>query len=414
MEDVRENSVDRNGKGSVNYDALIAGGGPAGLAAAETLARRGCATLVLEQNHEIGSPIRTSGGSFIEELDALGIPASLYHPIARVRFVSPGNAAVYDYARPRMCVMDVRGVFQYLAGRAVEAGAGIRVGVKAEAPLIDGGVVVGVRAGSEELRSRVVIDATGYRSALLKQAGLDPGIRRFGVGAEYDMYAPHCDQREAVLFVGSELAPAGYAWVFPWGRHRVRVGVGIIHPDSHEKPDAYLDRLVAGVDRYGVNLRGAQPLEHHAGLIPSECYAARFAGDGILGAGDAAGQASSLLGEGIRWAIHAGKMAGEVAARAIEKGDVARATLAEFERQWGKRFGRDLRIAHQINRRIARWDDRKWDERMEVLKLLTPDQFVEALKTNLTGGWLLRFLAANPKALAQAAGLFPGKAAGIL
>ena len=255
------------------------------------------------------------------------------------------------------------------------------------------------------LRSRVVIDATGYRSALLKQAGLDPGMRRFGVGAEYDMYAPQCDQSEAVLLVGGELAPSGYAWVFPWGRHRVRVGVGIIHPDSPEHPDLYLDRLLTRVARYGVDLRGAQPIEHHAGLIPSECYAARCAGDGILGVGDAAGQASSLLGEGIRWAIQAGRMAGEVAARAIENGDVSRAALAAFERAWVKRYGKDLRIAHQINQRIARWDDRKWNERMEVLKLLTPDQFIEALKTNLTGGWLLRFLVRNPAALAEAAGI---------
>jgi len=387
------------------YDAIIAGGGPAGLAAAETLARRGCSALVLEQNHEIGSPIRTSGGSFIDELETLAIPASLYHPISRVRFVSPGNVAAWEYPQPRMCVIDVRGVFQFLAAQAVEAGATLRVGTKADGPVFQDGRVVGVRAHGEVLHARVVIDATGYRSALLKQAGLDPGMRRFGVGAEYDMYAPHCDQQEAVLLVGSDLAPAGYAWVFPWGKHRVRVGVGIIHPDSDAKPDAYLDALVAGAARYGVNLSGAQPLEHHSGLIPSECFAAQFAGDGILGVGDATGQSSSLLGEGIRWAIHAGKMAAEVAATAIQKGDVSRQALSEFERQWSKRYGKDLRLAHKINQRIARWDDRKWDQRIDLLKLLTPDQFVEALKTNLTGSWLLRFLVRNPVALAEAAGI---------
>ena len=398
-----------NAGDSTDYDAIIAGGGPAGLAAAEAIARRGCSALVLEQNHEIGSPIRTSGGSFIDELEALSIPAALYHPISRVRFLSAHNAAVYDYSRPRMCVIDVRGVFQFLAGRAIDAGAAVRVATKVEGPVLQDDCVVGVRTRGELLRARVVIDATGYRSALLKQAGLDPGMRRFGVGAEYDMYAPHCDQREAVLLVGSNLAPAGYAWVFPWGRHRVRVGVGIIHPDSDAKPDAYLDALVSGAAGYGVNLSGAQPLEHHSGLIPSECFAPRAAGNGILGVGDAVGQASSLLGEGIRWAIHAGKMAGEVTAEAIEKNDVSRATLSAFEREWGKRNGSNLRLAHKINQRIARWDDRKWDERLEVLKLLTPDQFVEALKTNLTGSWLLRFLLrnmlSNPRALAEASGI---------
>ena len=392
-------------KQSTAYDAVIAGGGPAGLAAAETLARRGRSVLVLEQNHEIGSPIRTSGGSFIDELEALGIPAHLYHPIARVRFVSPNNQAVYEYPRPKLCVIDVRGVFQFLAGRAIEAGAHIRLGTPAVAPVLENGTATGVRTREETLTAKIVVDATGYRSVLLKQAGLDPGVHRFGVGAEYDMYAPHCDESEVVLFVGSELAPAGYAWVFPWGRHRVRVGVGIIHPDSDAKPDAYLDRLVGGLGRFGVNLKGAQAIEHHSGLIPSECYAPQFAGNGILGVGDAAGHASSLLGEGIRWAIQAGRMAGEVAARAIEKGDVSRASLGEFEKQWIKLHGKDLRLAHKINERISRWDDAKWDQRMEVLKLLTPDQFVEALKTNLTGTWLLRFLTKNPRALAEAAGI---------
>jgi len=390
---------------NTEYDAIMAGGGPAGLSAAEVLARRGRSVLLLEQNHEIGSPIRTSGGSFIDELEALGIPARLYHPISRVRFLSPNNAAVYDYARPQLCVIDVRGVFQFLASRAIEAGARIQLATAAVAPVLEGGVVTGVSTSSGTLYSRVLIDATGYRSTLLKQAGLDPGIRRFGVGTEYDLFAPHCNDAEVVLLVGSELAPSGYAWVFPWGRQRVRVGVGIIHPDSSAKPDIYLNRLIAGLGRFGVDLRGAQPIEHHAGLIPSECFAARFAGDGILGVGDAAGQASSLLGEGIRWAIQAGRMVGEVAAYAIAMGDTSRRALAEFERRWIKQYGKDLRLAHKINERIARWDDRKWDERLEVLKLLSPGQFVEALKTNLTGGWVLRFLASHPWALAEAAGL---------
>jgi digeranylgeranylglycerophospholipid reductase len=386
-------------------EVVIAGGGPAGLSAAETVARAGRAVTVLEQNHEIGSPIRTSGGSFIEEMEALGIPARLYHPISRVRFLSPGNAAIFEYPTPRFCVLDVRGTFQYLAERAIEAGARVQLGARVEAPIVENGAVFGVRSSRGELRARLTIDASGYRSTLLKhgllkQSGLDPGFRRFGVGSEYDLYAPHCDPSEAVLLVGGEVAPSGYAWVFPWGRGRVRVGVGVIHPDSRANPEDYLDGLVAEAGRFGVNLKGAHPVEHHSGLIPSEQFVERFASDGILGIGDAVGNASSLLGEGIRWAIQAGRMAGQVATRALENGDVSRGALEPFERQWRKRFGADLRLAHRINLRISGWDDRKWDQRTELLKLLSPDQFAEALKTNLRGRWLWRFAASHTKELA--------------
>ena len=64
----------------------------------------------------------------------------------------------------------------------------------AVAPVLQDGVVTGVSTRSGTLYSKVLIDATGYRSTLLKQAGLDPGMRRFGVGAEYDLLAPHCLQ----------------------------------------------------------------------------------------------------------------------------------------------------------------------------------------------------------------------------
>src|SRR5580692_277805 len=116
-------------------DVIVAGGGPAGLSAAEELAKHGRLVTLLEQNHEIGSPIRTSGGSFIDEMEALGIPARLYHPLTRVRFLSPNNAATFDYPVARFCILDGRGTFQYLAERAIAAGARIRLATRVVAPL---------------------------------------------------------------------------------------------------------------------------------------------------------------------------------------------------------------------------------------------------------------------------------------
>jgi len=384
------------------FDVVIAGGGPGGLMAAEAAARGGCRTLVIEQNSEIGSPTRTSGGSFIRDLDDFGIPAHLYHPIKRCRFVSPNQEAAFDYPKPAACVIDVRGVYQHLAERAIAAGAELWLATAVESAVMHDGEVRGVRTKTNrEVEASLVIDAAGYRSPLLRQAGVHDGFQRFGVGAEFDLYAPHCNQDEVVLIVGTQVAPCGYAWYFPWGRGRVRAGVGIIHGDSREQPEAYLQRLVANAGQFGVNLRGAQPVEYHHGLIPSDGLLERFVADGILGVGDAAGQSSALLGEGIRWCMQAGRMAGEVAAEAMRAHDFSSAFLRRYERRWKAAHGTNLRIGSIINKRIARYDDAKWDRRTELLKLLTPDQFAEALRTNFVSGWVFQVVRKHPKLLAE-------------
>jgi len=388
------------------FDVIIAGGGPGGLAVAETVAKAGASVLLLEQNKEIGSPTRTTGGSFVQDMKDLGIPEAFYHPIKRCRYISPHNCVKFEYAEPVTCVLDVRGMFQFMAERAIEAGAWISVGSTATEPVVTNGVVTGVKvktptAEDAEFHSKVLIDATGYRSLMIKQADVSSGTKRFGVGSEYDFYAPNYDQDEAVLIVGSQIAPSGYAWAFPWGRKRVRVGVGILHTDSDAHPDRYLDILVARSAEFGIDLKGAQPIEYHFGLVPSDGVLDSFVGDGIMAVGDAAGQPSPLVGEGIRWAIKAGRMAGAVAADAVKANDFSKSFLGRYQRRWNTKFGKNLRIAYEINRKIAQWDDAKWDRKTELLKLFTPYQFGQALQANFMAGWAFQLLWSHPTLLKE-------------
>src|ERR1035438_3073726 len=129
---------------SEDWSVLIVGGGPAGLAAAEAAASQGVRTLVLERQNEIGYPVHTSGGSWISDMKALAIPESLYHPVAKVIFVSPQREVVLRYQSPVACVVDVRGLYQHLAGRAVAAGAQVRVRHTVEKVIVEDGRVAGV------------------------------------------------------------------------------------------------------------------------------------------------------------------------------------------------------------------------------------------------------------------------------
>jgi digeranylgeranylglycerophospholipid reductase len=374
------------------------------------LAERGARVLVLEANAEIGSPTRTTGGTFIKDAQELGIPPHLYHVLRRGRMHSAHRVVTREYPTPFACILNVRGVFQFLAERAIDAGANIRVSTTVRDVVMENGTVVGVRAQDArgrtfDTRAKLTMDGTGYRATLSKRAGVHPGFNRFGVGAEYDMYAPHYDESETVGIVGSAFAPAGYAWTAPYGNHRVRVGVGIIHGDSTANPADYLDKFVSHAERFTINLKGAQPLEYHHGLIPSDGMATKFVGNGIMAIGDAAGQPSALLGEGIRWAMRGGMLAGNVAADALQANNVSEAFLAQYEKQWRKTYGKNLRIAAVINRRIAGWSDAQWDEGIELLNQLNAEQFGQALASNFVSSWTLWALAGNPKLLRKSLGL---------
>jgi digeranylgeranylglycerophospholipid reductase len=294
-------------------------------------------------------------------------------------------------------VLDVRGTYRHLAGRARARGAEIRTGAKADAPLVEGGRVVGCVVEGEELRSRVVVDASGYRAAISKRAGLHPGYTRFGVGAEFELLAPRCDQQEALLVVGERWAPAGYAWVFPWGGERVRVGVGVHHADVRADPKEHLELFRDEAARFRVDLSEARETEYHFGLVPAESMPSRLAGDGIVCAGDAACQATLVVGEGIRLAMTAGWMAGVAAANALAQGRADREALAHYEREFRRRYGLNLRVGGIMNRRLAGQDDAGWDEKIRLLSLVPRELVPRLLLSEFRLGDLARGLALQPR-----------------
>jgi len=386
---------------SNDVDVLIVGGGPAGLAAAEAAANRGASVLVLERQNEIGYPVHTSGGSWVSDMQALGIPQHLYHPVSKVYFVSPHREVPLNYNPAVACVMDVRGVYQHLAGRAVAAGAAIRVRHTVEQTLLENGRVLGVTAKNHvseriTLHAAVTIDASGFSRHIGVRTAMGKAFHRYGYGAEYDLYAPHYPQDELYLIMGSRFAPRGYAWAFPRGNGRVRLGVGVLHPDSDDDARSYLDSIVQNLPQLHDKFRDASPIEYHTGLFPSEGPLEAFSRDGLLLAGDSGGHGSTLVGEGIRFAIYAGQMAGSVAAEAVKADDTSASFLARFDKQWRARFGRDMDISYLINRRIANYSDEQWDNALDLMHRLTPTQMAQALRGDFTAGLVLGVLARNP------------------
>ena len=385
--------------GGDDFDVVVVGGGPAGLATAAAAAGGGLRVLVCERGHAIGEPVRTSGGSFIGPLRALGVPDRCWHPVRRIRVVGPSTEAVKSFDEPLGCVLDVRATYQWLAGRAVDAGAEIRLKASVDGLLegAAGGSAPGVRArdpfrGRYDVRAGVVVDASGHAGFLARAAGLRPGNDRSAVGMEVEVRAPRHRADEAVFWLGGPIVPGGYGWAFPCGDDRVRVGVGVVRPDTDAEPRVLLERLL---DAFPAADLGAA-IELHSGLMPVIApRAATLVADGLLVVGDAAGQGSTLLGEGIRYAIAAGRIAGETLVQAGRAGFTARA-MSGYPREWHRRSGRDLKISYAVNRRICGYGDDEWDRAIRRLERLTPKQAAHVFASDFSLRWAAGVLWRDP------------------
>ncbi len=386
----------------LSSDVLILGGGPAGLRAAQECARKGLRTIVVEKKKEIGTPIRTSGATWIDDIKSHGIPSKFFHRIERVKFVSPNEEAQFKNSKKGVCVLDVRGMLQHMAHQAVKRGALLQTGTRALETVIHGNMVKGAvvqtpHGDQQKITARITIDATGFLSLAARKLYGFRGFRRYGLGLEYDLYAPHYPQEELVLLVGSQLSPTGYAWLFPWGSHRVRVGVGITMPDAkRESLSDCLKKLIEEDPRFSAYLRDAGCIEIHQGLVPDEPLPHEPVADGLIIIGDAAAQASALAGEGIRFAMEMGVFAADISAKAIEKGNLRKEFLGKAHDQWNRKWGRNFRIAMEINKRMAEFSDPQWDQAIRYLRRMTDRQFLQFLKTEFSSVLFLSLIARNP------------------
>src|SRR6266511_3902343 len=146
------------------YDIVVVGGGPAGLSAAYAAAKGGAKVVLFEKDEAIAHSVRTSGVTWISEMEELGIPGEYYNPIQNYRFVSPSNDVLIRGSFSKSCVLEVRATYQYLAFLAAKAGAQFRVKSNIINVIKEGDKVTGVKAstpkGDLTVRSTLVIDAS--------------------------------------------------------------------------------------------------------------------------------------------------------------------------------------------------------------------------------------------------------------
>ena len=339
------------------YDVAVVGGGPGGLMSAIVSAKLGLDVVLLEKSPAFGYPVHDSGATSYSTVEEFEIGTEVIaQEINGGSFVSPSGRVVSGFLDKRFgCILERQKLNKELAKKASNAGADILLPANVTSPVIQNGKVHGLKfnslSGHKEIKARLVVDASGVSSVVARKVGLHPGINkiRLGYGAQYEESNVNLDFPTFIEFYfGRKVAPGGYGWIFPKGADTAYVGVGITHGDARKAQQClryFVQNHVVSSDR----LRNAQPLEFHSGIFPVGPILDRFVFDGLIIVGDAACQASPLFGEGIRYALKAGKVAGEVAAEALENGDTSRKKLEKFERRVRKEIWPNYSLLYKIH-----------------------------------------------------------------
>lgn len=368
------------------YDVVVVGGGPAGSWAAKCVVEKGVSVLLLEKDREIGIPVRCAEGvsekglrTFIPEFSQEWISRT----IIGVRLVAPDGRKVDAYTGERGFILD-RKRFDYdLAKMAVEKGAEIMTNAYVSGLIVENGFVKGVNGEhfgkSFTVHASIVMGADGVESRVGRWAGLktqcplqdiETCVQATLAGLEKPEYTFDPDIVE--LHFGHEVAPGGYAWVFPKSSGSANVGLGISGEYARfKKPIEYLKRFI---DRRFPN---ASVLTWVAGSVPVGPIFGDIVTNGLMLVGDAAHQATPITGGGIFNAIQAAGIAGEVAGEAIYSGDVSKKKLVAYQKAWMKSEGKINERFYKIKNVLFKLSDEELNHIADtLLKIPTEERNV--------------------------------------
>lgn len=343
----------------MDYDVVVVGAGPAGSMTAKWAAKGGASVLLVEKRQEIGSPVRCGEGISRSWLDSVGVKLdakSVAREVKGAKIVAPNGSSFYlseKMAGNEVGIVLDRVFFDKLLARdAVKAGADLLLKCSAVKLLTDKGKVTGVRVrhfGQErDIRAGCVVGADGFESQVGRWAGIDTSLAPRDITScfQYRLtnIRPEADYCEFVL---GSAAPGGYIWIFPKDEETANVGIGMQLTKLRDPGDVkrHLDRFIERDQR----LRKGKPLELVSGAVSICAPIEKTVGDGVLLVGDAARQIDPITGGGISNSCRAGKIAGEVLAKAAEEGDFSERSLQRYEKGW-----RDLMEDHLYRNWMAK------------------------------------------------------------
>jgi geranylgeranyl reductase len=343
------------------------GSGPAGSSAAETLAKAGIETYLFERKLDNAKPC---GGAIplcmVSEFDLP--PEIIDRRVRKMKMISPSNVEVDinldnqdEYIG--MCRREVLDGF--MRERAHKLGAhlingtvyGLDIPTNSTDPytLHYADHSHGNSQGEmKSLKVDVVIGADGANSRIAK--AIDAGDYNYAIAFQERIRLPQDKMAYyedlAEMYVGKDVSPDFYAWVFPKYDH-VAVGTGTMKVNK-----AMIKDLQAGIRaRAARRLEGGEIIRVEAHPIPEHPRPRRVVGRVAL-VGDAAGTVTKSSGEGIYFAAKSARMCAETIVEVTNGGQSipTEDELKLYLKRWDKKYGMTYLVLDILQRVFYRTD----------------------------------------------------------
>ena len=348
------------------FDAVVVGAGPAGTAAAITMAKAGLQVALLERGQKPGAKNVMGGilyNHYLEEIvgDAWK-QAPLERPIIEERrwMMTPEAYIGFDYKnlrnreRPHSYSV-LRAKFDaWFADQAEKAGAMVVPETVVDRLIVKNNRVAGVATGrGDDLYAEVVVvcEGIGLGAGLLEKTVINgQPLRRKLRPDEVAMAAKEIMQLEPALieerfncdpgegctiecFGDSTMGMSGFMFIYT-NKDTLSVGGGALLSEFNATLRSPNDLLEHFKNHPSVKplLRGAETVEYLGHLIPEGGYRGipKLYGPGYLVCGDAAMLSNPVTREGSNLAMVSGKLAGETVIRCKEMSDFSEHRLAEY------------------------------------------------------------------------------------
>jgi len=347
----------KNERSMNSFDIIVIGAGPAGAMAAQAASKGGRNVCLLERKEKAGTPVRCGEGIGLKgafsnefEIDTNWIKAK----ISRVKLISPSGIAVTLVNSVDSYVVDREIMDLDLVKRAISLGAHYQANTPVISINRNDKNLYECKSPKESYFAPCVILADGVESRLARdlcwQTALDP------VDLETCAFCKvtheSIDAESCIFYIGNNITPAGYAWVFPRGNNQANIGLGVLGSNSSAgKAKALLEKFVA------VKFPGAQMIDLHCGGVPAGKWLKPLVKDGAMVVGDAARQVISLTGAGINYSVYAGQLAGKIAAEAFHNGSVDYKHLQTYEKIWAKGLGKQQMRSYALKTLLIKKHD---------------------------------------------------------